>query len=114
MADFRRAGHIYIHCNLSSCSISIAHLAAREGHLMCLKYLLCTHGNILEAIYNKNNMVIYNYKGVLRTPCLYCRCHSIHTHTTYDIEDNITITIFWYLKISSVSIIMALNIAYSR
>ena len=36
----------------------IAHLAAREGHLMCLKYLLCSHGNIMEAIYDKNNMVL--------------------------------------------------------
>lgn len=33
-----------------------SHLAAREGHLMSLKYLLCTHGNIVEAMYEKNNM----------------------------------------------------------
>ncbi|XP_065887537.1 ankyrin repeat domain-containing protein 42-like [Dysidea avara] len=33
-----------------------SHLSAQEGHLSCLKYLLCSHGNIVEAIYNKNNL----------------------------------------------------------
>lgn len=46
-----------------------AHLAAREGHLMCLKYLLCSHGNIMEAIYDKNNMVLLYYY-VFKIYCL--------------------------------------------
>lgn len=49
-----------------------AHLAAREGHLMSLKYLLCTHGNIVEAIYEKNNMVLYSTVVFSGLPLVMC------------------------------------------
>lgn len=39
---------------------------------MSLKYLLCTHGNIVEAIYEKNNMVLYSTMVFSGLPLVMC------------------------------------------